>query len=83
MLPNNSVALHLIMVQRDGEKWSWITSGGHTLIGIDWHLFGVLEADNYCQNYCWQFDDQLIFINYIFIKRNEFKLLYTNYVKDM
>jgi hypothetical protein len=65
------------------RKWSWITSGGHTLISIDWHLFGVLEADNYCQNYCWQFDDQLIFINYIFIKRNEFKLLYTNYVKDM
>jgi hypothetical protein len=25
---------HLIMVQRDGEKRSWITSGGHTLIGI-------------------------------------------------
>jgi hypothetical protein len=34
MSPNNSVAFHLIMVQRDGEKWSRITSGGHTLIGI-------------------------------------------------
>jgi hypothetical protein len=33
-LPNNSVAFCLIMVQRDGEKWSWMTSGGHTLIGI-------------------------------------------------
>jgi hypothetical protein len=41
-LPNNSVALCLIMVQRDGEMRSWITSGGHTLIGIDWHSFGVL-----------------------------------------
>jgi hypothetical protein len=83
MLPNNSVALHLIMVQRDGEKGSWITSGGHTLIGIDWHPFGVLEADDYCQNYRWQFGNQLIFINYIFMKKNEFKLLYTNYEKDM
>jgi hypothetical protein len=46
MSPNNSVGFHLIMVQRDGEKWSWITSGGHTLVGIDWHPFGVLEADN-------------------------------------
>jgi hypothetical protein len=82
-LPNNSVALCLIMVQRDGEKQSWITSGGHTLIGIDWHPFGVLEADDYRQNYHWQFGDQLIFINYIFMKKNEFKLLYTNYVKDM
>jgi hypothetical protein len=35
MLPNNSVAFSLIMVQRDGEKRSWMTSGGHTLIGID------------------------------------------------
>jgi hypothetical protein len=43
------------MVQRDGEKWSWITSGGHTLIGIDWHPFGELEADDYHQNYHWQF----------------------------
>jgi hypothetical protein len=34
------------------ERWkkrSWITSGGHTSIGIDWHPFGVLEADDYCQ----------------------------------
>jgi hypothetical protein len=83
MLPNNSVVLHLIMVQRDGEEWSWITSGGHTLICIDWHPFGVLEADEYCQNYHWQFGDQLIFINYILMNKNEFKLLYTNYVKDM
>jgi hypothetical protein len=51
-LPNNSVAFCLIMVQKDGEKWSWITFGGHTLIGIDWHLFGVLEAD-YHQNKHW------------------------------
>jgi hypothetical protein len=28
---------------------SWITSGGCTLIGIDWHPFGVLEADEYRQ----------------------------------
>jgi hypothetical protein len=66
---------------RDGEKRSWITSGGHTLIGIDWHPFGVLEADDYHQNYHWQFGNQFIFINYIFMKKNEFKLLYTNYVK--
>jgi hypothetical protein len=52
-LPNNSVAFHLIMVQGDGEKWSWITSGGHALIGIDWHLFGVLEAYDYHLNNCW------------------------------
>jgi hypothetical protein len=50
-LPNNSIPLCLIMVQRDGEKRSWITSGGHTSIGIDWHPFGVLEADDYRQNY--------------------------------
>jgi hypothetical protein len=48
MLPNNSVVFHLIMVQRDGEKWSWITSESHTSIGIDWHPFGVLEADKNC-----------------------------------
>jgi hypothetical protein len=71
------------MVQRDGEKWSWITSGGQTLIGIDWHPIGVLEAAAYCQNYHWQFGDQLIFKNYICMKKNEVKLLYTNYVKDM
>jgi hypothetical protein len=71
------------MAQRDGEKRSWITSGGHTLIGIDWYPFGVLEADDYCQNYRSQFCNQLIFINYIFMKKNEFELLYTNYVKDM
>jgi hypothetical protein len=81
--PNNSVAFHLIMVQRDGEKQSWITSGCHTSISIDWHPFGVLEADDYCQNNHWQFGDQLMFINYIFMKKNDFKLLYTNYVKDM
>jgi hypothetical protein len=52
MLPNNSVVFHLIMVQRNGEKRSWITSGSHTLIGIHWHPFGVLEADDYCQNNC-------------------------------
>jgi hypothetical protein len=79
--PNNSVALHLIMVQRDGEKWSWRTSGGYTLIGIDWHPFGVLEADSYCQNYCWQFGNKLIFINYMFMKKNEFNLLYTTYAR--
>jgi hypothetical protein len=50
MSPNNSVVFHLIMVHRDGEKQSWITSRGHTLIGIDWHPFGVLEADDYRQN---------------------------------
>jgi hypothetical protein len=82
-LPNNSVALRLIMVQGDAEERSWITSGGHTLIGMDWHPFGVLEADEYCQNYHWQFGNQLIFINYILMNKNEFKLLYTNYVKDM
>jgi hypothetical protein len=78
MLPNNSVAFCLIMVQRDGEKRSCMTSGGHTSIGIDWHPFGVLEADNYCQNSLWQFGDQLTFINYIFMKKKELKLLYTN-----
>jgi hypothetical protein len=76
--PNNSVAFCLIMVQKDGEKRSWMTSGGHTLIGIDWHPFGVSEADNYCQNSLWRFGNQLTFINYIFRKRKEFKLLYTN-----
>jgi hypothetical protein len=63
MFPNNSVAFHLIMVQRDGEKWSWITSGGHTLIGIDWHPFGVLEADDYRQNNRLRFGDKLIGIH--------------------
>jgi hypothetical protein len=71
------------MVQRDGEERSWITSGGHTLMGIDWHPFGVFEADDYHQNYRWQFGDQFIFINCIFMKKNEFKLLNTNYVKQM
>ena len=73
MLPNNSVAFHLIMVQRDGEKWSWITSGGHTLIGIDWHPFGVLEADDYCRNNHLQFGNKLIFVNYIYMNKKEFK----------
>jgi hypothetical protein len=73
MSPNNSVAFHLIVVQRDGEKCSWITSGGHTLIGIDWHPFGVLEADDYRQNNRLQFGDKLIFVNYIFMNKNKFK----------
>jgi hypothetical protein len=67
------------MVQQDGEKWSWTTSEGHTLIiSIDWHPFGVLEADNYHQKSLWQFGNQLTFINYIFMQKKEFKLLYTN-----
>jgi hypothetical protein len=66
------------MVQRDREKWSWMTSGGHTSIGIYWHPFGVLEADSYHQSSLWQFGDQLTFVNYIFMKKKEFKLLYTN-----
>jgi hypothetical protein len=71
MSPNNSVVFHLIMVQRDGEKWSWITSGSHTSIGIDWHPFGVLEADDYCQNNRLQYGNKLIFVNYIYsIKKN-------------
>jgi hypothetical protein len=41
----------------------------HTLIGIDWHPFGVLEADDYIQNNRWQFGNQLLFINYIFMKK--------------
>jgi hypothetical protein len=81
MSPNNSVAFCLIMVKRYGETWSWITSGGHTLIGIGWHPFGVLEADDYPQSNLWQFGNQLIFINHIFMKKNELKLLYTNYEK--
>jgi hypothetical protein len=72
-LPNNFVALRLIMVQRDGENQSWITSGGHTLIGIDWHPFGMLEADDYHQNYRWQFGNKLIVMNYIFMNKKEFK----------
>jgi hypothetical protein len=83
ILPNNSVAFHLIMIQRDGEKWSWMIYGGRTLISIDWHPFGVLEADDYHQNNRWWFGNQLIFINYIFMKKNEFKLLYTNYIKEI
>jgi hypothetical protein len=43
----------------------------------------MLEADDYCQSNHWQFGNQLIFINHIFMLKNEFKLLYTNYVKDM
>jgi hypothetical protein len=80
MLPNNSVVFHLIMVQRkvvmvqrNGEKRSWITSGSHTSIGIDWHPFGVLEADNYHQNNRLQFGDKLIFVNYVYIYKKEFK----------
>jgi hypothetical protein len=73
MLPNNSVVFHLIMVQRNGEKWSWITSGSHTSIGIHWHPFGVLEADDYCQNYRLRFGDKLIFVNYIYMNKKECK----------
>jgi hypothetical protein len=61
------------MIQRDGEKQSWITSGGHTLISIDWHPFGVLEADDYCQNNHLGFGDKLIFVNYIYMNEKEFK----------
>jgi hypothetical protein len=38
----------------------------------------VLEADSYHQSSLWQFGDQLTFVNYIFMKKKEFKLLYTN-----
>jgi hypothetical protein len=34
MSPNNSVPFCLIMVQRDGEEWSWITSNWHWLASI-------------------------------------------------
>jgi hypothetical protein len=61
------------MVQRDGEKQSWITFRGHTSIGIDWHPFGVLEVDDYRQNNRLQFGDKLLFVNYIFMNKNEFK----------
>jgi hypothetical protein len=71
MSPNNSVLFHLIMVQRNGEKQSWITSGNHTSIGIDWHSFGVLEADDYHQNNCFWFGNKLILVNYIYMyKKN-------------
>jgi hypothetical protein len=71
MLPNISVVFHLIKVQRDGEKWSWITSGSHTSISIDWHPFGVLEADDYHQNNHLWFGNKLIFVNYIYMyKKN-------------
>jgi hypothetical protein len=73
MSPNNSVVFHLIMVQRIGEKRSWITSGSHTSIGIHWHPFGVLEADNYRQNNRLRFGDKLIFVNYIYMNKKEFK----------
>jgi hypothetical protein len=69
MLPNNSVVSHLIMVQRNGEKRSWITSGSHTSISIHWYPFGVLEADDYHQNNRLQFGDKLIFVNYIYMKK--------------
>jgi hypothetical protein len=73
MSPNNSVAFHLRMVQQDGEKRSWITSGGHTSIGIDWHPFGVLEADHYRQNNRLRFGNKLIFVNYLDMNKNQFK----------
>jgi hypothetical protein len=73
MSPNNSVVFHLIMVQRNGEKRSWITSGSHTSIGIDWHPFGVLEADDYHQNNRLRFGDKLIFVKYIYMYKKEFK----------
>jgi hypothetical protein len=73
MSPNNSVVFHLIMVQRNGEKRSWITSGNHTSIGIHWHPFGVLEADDYRQNNHLQFGDKLIFVNYIYMNKKVFK----------
>jgi hypothetical protein len=64
---------HLIMVQRDGEKRSWITSGGDTSIGIDWHPFGVLEADDYRQSNRLRFGDKLIFVNYQVMNKKQFK----------
>jgi hypothetical protein len=73
MLPNNSVIFHLIMVQRNGEKQSWITSGSHTSISIQWHPFGVLEADNYRQNNHLRFGDKLIFVDYIYMYKKEIK----------
>jgi hypothetical protein len=69
MLPNNSVVFHLIMVQRNGEKRSWITSGSHTSISIPWHPFGVLEADDYRQNNRLRFGDKFIFVNYIYMNK--------------
>jgi hypothetical protein len=83
MSPNNSVVFHLIMVQRNLEKRSWITSGSHTSIGIHWHPFGVLEADDYRQNNRWQFGDKLIFVNYIYMNKKDCKYLYTNCLKEM
>jgi hypothetical protein len=48
-------------------------SGSHTSIGIHWHPFGVLEADYYHQNNRLQFGNKLIFVNYIYMNKREFK----------
>jgi hypothetical protein len=49
------------------------TSGSHTSICIDWHPFGVLEADDYRQNNHLRFGDKLIFVNYIYMYKKEIK----------
>jgi hypothetical protein len=61
------------MVQRNGKKQSWITSGSHTSIGIDWYPFGVLEADDYRQNNRLRFGDKLIFVSYIYMNKKEYQ----------
>jgi hypothetical protein len=44
-----------------------------TLFGIHWHPFGVLEADDYRQNNHLRFGNNLIFVNYIYMNKKEFK----------
>jgi hypothetical protein len=72
-----------LTLDNDTERWRKAVLDILWRSHIDRHQFEVMEADDYCQNYHWQFGDQLIFINHIFMKKNVFKLLYTNYVKDM
>jgi hypothetical protein len=82
--PNNIAQQFSCLLRDNGtERWRKAVLDNLWRSHIDWHPFGVLEADDYCQDNCWQFGNQLICINYIFTKKNEFKLLYTNYVKDM
>jgi hypothetical protein len=56
-----------LLLDNGTERWRKVVLDDLWRSHIDWHPFGVLEADDYDQNYHWRFGDQLIAIYKLYI----------------
>jgi hypothetical protein len=56
-----------LMLDNGTERWRKAVLDNLWRSHIDWHAFGVLKADGYCQNYHLRFGNKLIFVNYIYM----------------